>query len=152
MKKLVISSLVAVVLLGAGCRQRNTEGQVVGGIAGGLIGSQFGKGNGRVASAAIGAVIGSVVGCSIQESMDERDHHMMNQSVSQATSSPIGSQIQWSNERSGHRGIVTPLREGKDQQGYTCRDIEQKIEIDGQVEVLNMTVCQHPDGIWRVVH
>lgn len=78
MKKLTLMSLVAVVLIAAGCNTTPTQdGAVVGGAlgagAGAIIGNQSGHtGEGALIGAAAGALTGAIVGDQVDERRQRR--------------------------------------------------------------------------------
>jgi len=70
------------------------------------------------------------------------------QAYTQALSAPIGQEIAWSS--GGVTGSVTPIRDGHSGDRY-CREILQKVTIDGHHRETHAATCQTPDGRWQTV-
>lgn len=145
---LALASLVAL----GGCDYSNqTTGMLLGGASGALIGSAFNNSDGTTSATAvgIGAILGAVIGSSIGKKMDDQDKQMAEGAASEAVKSPVGEKIEWSNPNTGHSGSAKTVRVGHDSEGNECREIEQEINVDGQSDVVDMTVCLI-DGHWVV--
>ncbi len=149
--------LTAALLLVSGCAsqshrgEREVTGGLMGAALGGLLGAQFGSGTGQVAGAAAGVLIGALLGSEIGHSMDEVDRARANEAVVRAHSAPLGEKVTWNNPESGHRGSVTPTRDGYADSGSYCREFYETVNIGGRNEEAYGVACQQPDGTWRIV-
>ena len=158
MKKLMTLCAVFAITL-AGCAGTNQQrpqvtkqgiGTVTGAIAGGLAGSAIGGGTGRDIAIGAGALLGALAGSEIGKLLDRADRaHMMN-AYEEAHDEPVGQTIYWENPESGHRGSVTPLRQGARNNGEVCREYQQTIVVDGAREQATGIACQRPDGSWDI--
>jgi len=160
--KITILALVATPSLGAcaqngeenawGMGNKQTIGTAGGAVLGGLGGAAMGKGKGRLWTTGAGALLGAFVGSSIGKSLDTADRLAAQQAIERSYSAPLNQTIEWSNPESGHRGTVTPIREGRSSTGGICREYKQSIIIDNQNETATGRACQNPDGSWSVVN
>lgn len=157
MRKIAVALVVAPLALGA-CQNGTsdiTTGQAVGtaggAAAGGLIGSQIGSGTGQLAATGAGVLIGALIGSHIGKSLDPGDRTEANGAFNQATTAPIGETIEWNNPDSGNRGTVTPVREGRTNDGRLCREYRTTVYVDGQYEEGRGTACRNSDGTWEMV-
>jgi hypothetical protein len=66
-----------------------------------------------------------------------------------AATAPIGETITWND--GGASGSVTPLRDGRTEDGEYCREFLQTVTIGGREEEAYGTACLKPDGAWEVV-
>ncbi|MGE0651283.1 MAG: RT0821/Lpp0805 family surface protein [Alphaproteobacteria bacterium] len=66
-----------------------------------------------------------------------------------ATTAPIGETIAWNDGTAA--GSVTPLRDGRTEDGEYCREFLQTVTIGGREEEAYGTACLRPDGAWEVV-
>lgn len=154
-KKLMTVSLAGLLAVSvAGCEslggQKQTGGAVLGGVGGAIAGAQFGSGSGRIAAAAVGTLLGALVGSEVGRSLDKADLAYANQANQRAQAAPINQPIQWSNPETGNYGTVTPVREGRTQNGAYCREFQQTVTIGGKTESAYGTACRQPDGTWKV--
>ena len=153
--KLFLLTVFLAVLGGCASETHRGEREVSGGLAGaalgGLLGAQFGSGSGQLAGTAIGVLIGTLVGSEIGHSMDEVDRMRANQAVVKSHSAPLGEKITWNNPESGHRGTITPTRDGYSDSGSYCREFYQTVDIGGRTEEAYGVACRQPDGTWRIV-
>lgn len=153
------SSKLAVILAAAAslslsaCAEGNnqTGATLLGAGLGGLLGAQFGGGDGRLAMTALGTLAGAAIGSSVGKRMDEVDRMRMREAEQRAYSAPLGEAIIWNNERTGHRGSVTPVRDGRSQRGEYCREFQSEIIVGGERERGFGRACQQPDGSWKIV-
>lgn len=157
MLKKFAAVVVAVALLGAceqtGMGQKEGLGTLGGAGLGALAGSQIGRGKGQLAAVAIGALLGAFAGRSIGQSLDRADQAALSRAGDQAQAAPIGQTIAWDNPDSGHRGTVTPTREGRNTQtGEYCREFRQTVTVGGKTEEAYGTACRQPDGSWKIVN
>ncbi len=155
MFKLTTVTLVLAGLTLGACSQTNQNqgiGTVAGGAIGAILGSQIGSGSGRDFAIAGGAILGALAGSEIGRQLDERDRLLMAQAQQQATTAPLGSAIAWNNDRSGHRGTVTAVDDGRTTDGRYCRRFEQDIYVDGRQQTETGIACQRADGTWETMN
>lgn len=159
MKKLItLFAVFALSLAGCAGTSNNTSpqvskqgiGTVTGAIAGGLAGSAIGGGTGRDIAIGAGALLGALAGSEIGKSLDRADRTYMMNAYNEAHDEPVGETIYWENPESGHRGSVTPLRQGTRNDGEVCREYQQTIVVDGTREQATGIACQRPDGSWDI--
>ncbi len=126
-------------------------GTILGAIGGGLAGSQFGHGPGKLAATAIGTLLGAFIGHAIGQSLDRADVLASQQAAQSAYGAPLGQSITWDNPQSGHRGTITPVRDGTDSSGHYCREFQQTVTIGGKTADAYGTACRQDDGSWKVI-
>lgn len=129
---------------------KTTAGGLIGAGTGAFIGSRIGGGSGKLAATAGGALLGAFIGSQAGASLDRADRVYAERAYSRAQTAPIGEQITWSNPETGHRGYVTPTREGRAASGEYCREFQQSIVVGGRTEQGYGIACQQPDGSWRI--
>lgn len=154
MNKLLLGMVSILSLALAGCQQttmnKQNVGAVGGAVVGGVLGSQVGSGSGRLWTTGAGVLLGALLGSEVGASLDRADKMYMHQANQRAHTAPVGETISWNNPESGHRGSITPVRDGHDQVSNSyCREYEQTIYIDGRAETGVGTACQLPDGRWE---
>lgn len=81
--------------------------------------------------------------------LEEQQVRYHEQAQIDATSAPLGETIVWSNGSAS--GSATPIREGIDATGNQCREFQQSITVDGNVEEAYGVACQSPDGTWQIM-
>ena len=157
LKKIAVA-LVAVPLALGACQNGTsdiTTGQAIGtaggAAAGGLIGSQIGSGTGNLVATGAGVFIGALLGSHVGKSLDPADRNRAGGAFNQATTAPIGETVEWNNPDSGNRGTVTPVREGRTNDGRLCREYRTTVYVEGQYEEGRGTACRNSDGTWEVV-
>jgi surface antigen len=155
MKKFASAVLVVFVL--AACQtnmgQKQGAGTLVGAGLGALAGSQVGSGRGQMAAVAIGALLGAWAGGEVGKSLDAADRAAMSRAEVNARTAPIGQTVSWDNPDSGHRGTVTPTREGThNRTGARCREFRQTVTIKNRTEEALGTACQQADGSWKIMN
>ena len=154
--KLALVAALAGALSLSGCSSdsgpNQTGGTLVGAALGGLVGSQFGgRGGGQLAAVAIGTLAGAAIGSSIGKQLDDNDRRRMREAEARAYTAPLREPIVWNNPDNGHRGTVTPTRDGHRQDGSYCREFDSDIVVGGKHEHGYGTACQQPDGSWKIV-
>jgi surface antigen len=128
-------------------------GTLVGAALGGLLGSRIGSGDGTKVAIGAGVVAGGFLGNRLGSSMDCNDQNYHQQTTQHALETqPAGTAASWNNPDSGHAGTVTPTRTYQRADGTYCRDYEQTVEVDGQVELATGTACRESDGTWRAIN
>ena len=86
---------------------------------------------------------------SLLNQLEEPQVRYYEQAQIDATSAPIGETIIWSDGSAS--GSATAIREGQDANGYTCREFQQTIRVDGNFEEAYGTACLQSDGTWQIV-
>lgn len=86
---------------------------------------------------------------SLIDQLQEPQVRYYEQSQIDATNAPIGETIIWSDGDAN--GSTTAIREGRDANGYTCREFQQTISINGNFEEAYGTACLQPNGNWQIV-
>lgn len=151
--KIAIALLVGVLAL-AGCQTagpKENVGTVGGAVLGGLLGAQFGDGTGQLIATGVGVAAGSIVGREIGASLDRADQLAMAQANERALTAPVGEEILWNNPDSGNYGSVTTTRDGTNTTGAYCREYQQDVWVNGELQRAYGTACQQPDGSWQIV-
>lgn len=155
MRKTLIASLAAILLLPA-CQasQMGTKegvGTLGGAALGGLLGSQIGGGSGKLVATGAGVLLGGWLGNEIGASLDKADRMYATGAETRAYTAPIGQQITWNNPESGNSGVIVPVRDGYASNGAYCREFQQTIMIGGRQQQGYGKACQQPDGSWKIV-
>lgn len=131
--------------------QKQTGGTLLGAGLGALAGSQIGGGSGKLAAVAIGTLGGAFIGNSVGKSLDRADRLHAQRAAQNAHSAPIGQPVVWRNPDSGNRGVVTPVREGRQTStGAYCREYQKSVTVNGQTQEAYGTACRQPDGSWQI--
>jgi surface antigen len=135
----------------AGCQNMSKQdaGTMTGAVAGGLIGSTVGQGGGRILAIAAGSVAGAMIGNAVGKSMDDTDRMKMNQALE---GNNVGQPAYWSNNRSGARYQVTPVKNVTVDGNEYCREYQSVATINGQKQKMYGTACRQPDGSWKTVN
>jgi len=122
---------------------------LLGGLGGTIIGAELG---GSALAIALGGTAGLAIGWNVGDILFEDDKAVLDEAVRQAAESPTDGRIEWRNPKSGNHGDVRPVGDLRvTDYGDRCRDIESKIQVEDAVRMEMRTVCQQPDGSWRVV-
>ena len=133
------------------CGSKKFVGTLLGAALGGLAGSQLGKGDGQLAAVAGGTFLGMFLGYEVGAMLDVTDEGCARAAVQRAGTAPLGTQIAWNNPQTGHRGTVTPVREGHTSSGRYCREYQQSVTVGGRVQEAYGSACRQPDGSWQIV-
>ena len=124
-------------------------GAGTGAILGGLVGSKVGKGSGQLVGVGVGTLLGLMAGSEIGKSLDKADMAYAQQAEAKAYHAPIGQSISWNNPESGNYGTITPVRDGRSNDGRYCREYKQAVFIDGKAETVTGRACENRDGTWE---
>lgn len=149
-----LALLLASLCLTLGCQgrgpgTRTTVGGLGGAAAGGLLGAALG---GEEEAIAAGTLLGGLLGAGVGNYLDQRDRRLMAETTYEALeNAPAGHTRTWTNPDTGHEGYVTPTETRRTDEGRTCREFRQTVEIDAREEVAYGTACRQPDGTWRIV-
>lgn len=150
---LVAIGAVTVPLAACGTMEGLGTKQIFGGVGGaalgGLAGAQFGQGQGKLIATAAGAVVGLLIGSEIGSSLDKADRLYAQQAEVKAHTAPVGQTVVWDNPQSGHRGTITPTRQGRNNNGQVCREYTSTVTIGGKTEQLVGVACRRQDGSWE---
>lgn len=150
---LAVSGIVS--LSGCNMTQNETTGTLLGGVAGAVIGNQFGKGSGNTAATALGAVIGASIGREIGSSLDANSRRQADNATRKALDTArVGRSISWenpSNAGGAAQGRVRVVRQGRDNQGQTCREYNHTVTIGNRQEQAYGVACRDGNGDWKIV-
>ncbi len=137
---------------GYGSGQKQGFGTLLGAVTGAVVGAQFGSGNGQLAATAAGTLVGALIGNSVGASLDRIDLEYAAQAQYEALEyEPTGSERQWHNPDTGHRGTVSPGPAYRDERGAYCREYQHTVTIAGEQQQAYGPACRQPDGTWKVV-
>lgn len=89
------------------------------------------------------------LGPGLGRQMDRTDRRNAAGAFFRARNVPIGQPVTWSNPRSGHRGTVTPVRDGTNISGAYCREFRQTVTIGGRTQHASGVACQRSGGGWH---
>lgn len=126
-------------------------GTVLGAAGGAFLGSQVGGGTTtRTIATAVGTLAGAGAGLYAGSSIDKGQCEQARMARTRALDTGgIGQSISWNQGNAS--GSFTPIREGRDATGATCREFSQTIYIDGRAETGTGRACRRPDGRWQIV-
>ena len=128
-------------------------GTLVGAALGGFLGSQIGGGTGNKVAIGAGVLAGGLLGNKLGAAMDCQDQQYHVDTTQNAMEKqPTGQASTWVNPDSGHSGTITPVKTYQTNEGTNCRDFNQTLNVDGQVEEMQGTACRQPDGTWKIVN
>lgn len=155
----ILALPVAAMLLLPACeagRENEAVGSLIGGAIGALLGSEIGGGEEeRRIGVAVGAIIGSQIGGDIGRQLDDAARHRARVAEAEALSSAsIGEPIRWEdpdNDYGPAEGTVTVKRQGRNEDGRTCREYTHEVTIAGESETVVGTACLGEDGRWTAV-
>jgi hypothetical protein len=154
LRKSTLTVILAGSLLLTACQTNNwgggeSVGTLGGAAAGGLIGNAIGGGG--AGGTLLGVLIGGFAGNQLGGYVDDTDRQRASAAEQRAYTAPIGKQIAWNNPENGNSGIITPTRDGYDQNGAYCREFQQSIVVGGKKQQGYGKACQQPDGSWKIV-
>lgn len=159
MKQRILAMMMVTALAFTACAEGGYNGmgnkQMIGAgtgaVLGGVLGSHVGKGSGQLVGVGVGTLLGLMVGNSIGKSLDRSDMMYAEAAERRAYSAPIGQSISWNNPENGRHGTVTPVNDGRSNDGRYCREYKHTIYIDGRAETAVGQACKNPDGTWTPV-
>jgi surface antigen len=61
---------------------------------------------------------------------------------------PDGVTRRWTNDQTGNRGEITPLRTYATENGYFCRDFREELAVGDTVGRFYHTACRDDDARW----
>lgn len=134
-----------------GMGNKQMIGAGTGAVLGGVVGSKVGKGSGQLVGVGVGTLLGLMVGNSIGQSLDKADMMYAQRAEQQAYRAPIGQSISWNNPENGRHGTVTPIKDGRTDDGRYCREYKHTIYIDSRAETAVGQACENADGTWSIV-
>jgi surface antigen len=94
------------------------------------------------------AVALGLFGAVVIDALSDNQRRSHEHAYSSAIRAPVGQNIIWNDANSG--GTVRVTRDGYAGNKY-CREFQQTITVNGQVENAWGITCQEPDGSWRIV-
>jgi len=93
-----------------------------------------------VASAAFG---------NVEQALNRADRAHQQDAFEKAYSSPLNKAVYWKNAESGHRGSVTPVREGRQATaGTPCRQFKSVVTVGDKTEETFSSACGESNGTW----
>ena len=157
-KKFGIGIASALLFVVAGCTnggygENEAAGTILGAAGGGLLGAAIGgKGESKAVGAALGTFLGAALGNSIGRKLDKADRIALEHAQQQALeTAPSGTETEWYNPDTGHRGSVVPEPAYKTPEGQYCREFRQTIVVGGDEVEGYGTACRQADGSWKIV-
>jgi len=153
-ERIIATALTGFILLGGcatdGSGDKQLLGTLLGAAAGGWAGSQIGNGDGQIVATAAGTLIGAAIGNELGRNMDEMDRIRMDAAQQQAYAAPIGQTIIWNNQNTGNSGAVTPIRDGRREDGKYCREFQTEVIVGGTQNSAYGVACRQSNGDWRI--
>ena len=131
---------------------RKLIGTLIGAGLGALLGTKFGGGKGQLAAVAIGALVGAYLANTLFEKLNQQDKqtHLERREVA-LSEVPDGQVLQWENPDNVASGQIQPSSSYKNQHGVICRDITEKITVDGEEQTIQSSHCwDDADERWEV--
>ncbi len=115
---------------------------LIGAGLGALAGSRIGSGRGQIVAAVIGAAIGGYLANTIFANMTKNDQqtHLKTRDTA-LREVPDGQTLSWNNPDSSAGANITPLSTYKNDVGTACREVEEKIVVDGKEEIIRSSHC-----------
>ena len=149
------SLLLSIALCGslvlAGCTERE-KGTLIGSVIGGAAGSLIGKGQGRMLAIGLGTAAGALFGQHIGDRLDRAQSMKVDEQVmSSLESNRDGQASRWQDPNAGVSASTLPLRTYQTASGQYCREFQQEITVDAEVQRAYGTACRQPDGSWKIV-
>ena len=134
----------------SGCTPGNNTGgaTMTGAALGGLLGGALTGGDDKWAGALAGALVGGAIGNQIGKRMDAQDKKNMESAI---TTTPVGSQAQWTNQQTDITYKVTPTKQYKTASNQYCREYTTSVKVDGQWQNAYGKACRQSDGSWKMV-
>lgn len=85
----------------------------------------------------------------ILDLINEEAQRQHEQAIIEASQAPVGKKITW--EEGDAQGYAVATKQGRDENGLTCREFQQEINIGGKTEKGYGTACLQADGSWKIV-
>ena len=63
---------------------------------------------------------------------------------------PLGQLVVWKGPQTGYSGTYEALRDGRDQDGFYCREYQMTLSINDQETEAKAKACLDEDGFWRL--
>ena len=105
-------------------------------------------GNNKWAGALAGALVGGAIGNQIGKKMDAQDQKNMQSAI---TTTPVGSQAQWTNQQTDITYKVTPTKQYTSSSNQYCREYTTTVTVEGKQQTGYGTACKQADGQWKIV-
>ena len=126
-------------------------GKIIGSGLGALVGFQFGSGVGGALFIAGGTVIGGFIGNEIAEELSENELSEYGNATKDALNENTNNEPKkWVNKEKTKLGKITPLNSFKKKE-LLCRDIEQKLTLNGKEKISTSTFCRSNEGNWEII-
>ncbi len=91
----------------------------------------------------------TAISLKILDVISEEAQRQHEQAIIEASQAPIGKKIVW--EEGTAQGYVVATKQGRNENGLTCREFQQEIQIGGKTEQGYGTACLQADGSWKIV-
>ncbi len=91
----------------------------------------------------------TAISLKILDLMNEAAQRQHEQAIIEASQAPVGKKITW--EEGDAQGYVVATKQGRDEDGLTCREFQQEIQVGGKTEQGYGTACLQADGSWKIV-
>tara|TARA_B100001173_G_scaffold173199_1_gene149579 strand:+ start:507 stop:968 length:462 start_codon:yes stop_codon:yes gene_type:complete len=143
------AALMAATMM-TGCTPGNNTGgaTMTGAALGGLLGGAVTGGDDKWAGALAGALIGGALGNQIGKHMDAQDQKNMQSAI---TTTPVGSQAQWTNQQTDTTYKVTPTKQYTSSSNQYCREYTTTVTVEGKTQTAYGRACKQSNGQWKVV-
>ena len=126
---------------------KTAGGGMLGAAGGGLIAAAAGGGAAGIIG---GVLIGGLLGGAIGNSLDQKDKELAHQNAQRTfEGARTGEASAWTNPDTGNSGSITPTRTYQ-AEGQYCREYQQEVTIDGELQKSYGTACRQPDGSWKL--
>ncbi len=152
MKKILVTTALALSLTQiAGCAgniTRQDSGGVMGAIVGGVVGNQVGGGRGKDLATLVGVIAGAMAGSSMGKQLDKVDEMNAQRALE---SNQTNQTSTWQNPDTGHHVTFTPTRTYQPSSGSYCREYQTTVTVGGKQESGYGQACRQPDGSWKMM-
>lgn len=148
MIKIATVGVVSLALVACEPGNNTTGATLAGAAAGGLLGAAAFGGSAQWVGIVGGALLGSVVGNQIGKYMDRQDQANMQNAI---VKTPVGSQAQWTNNKTNTTYVVRPVKNYKSNNGNYCREYQTTVTVEGKQQQGYGKACRQADGAWRIV-
>lgn len=151
-RKILVLSSCLILSSCATDEQNKLLGQIIGAGAGALLGSQIGGGVGNLIATAAGAMIGTYIATEIMDALSEQDQKEYSEfTISSLENAEDNETNKWtSSENENVDGEVTVTKSFV-QDEKNCRNVKQKVNVDGKDIIKTTSFCRNSEGNWEKV-